>query len=89
MLVQVRKAWKTKRTVWRRAVARAESVAELADRLKELRSALLTETSHHLLMDGEQQWSQQVETCLQPSGSHTLLASLWYAPPLAQKGMKK
>ncbi|KAL4425011.1 hypothetical protein ABPG77_002896 [Micractinium sp. CCAP 211/92] len=71
----VRRAWKTRRTTWRRQVKQTEVLSEFALRLKELRAALLTDEQP--LPGCGSTWRAQLEVCIQGKGSYGLLAAAW------------
>ncbi|PSC72843.1 septin-10-isoform A [Micractinium conductrix] len=71
----VRRAWKAKRTTWRRQVKQTEVLPEFAARLKELRAALLTDDQP--LPGCGSTWRAQLELCISGKGSYGLLAAAW------------
>ncbi|KAI3436836.1 hypothetical protein D9Q98_006246 [Chlorella vulgaris] len=71
----VRRTWRTKRTSWRRQIKQTEVIPDFANRLKELRAALLTEEQP--LPGCGSTWRAQLEVCIQGKGSYGLLAAAW------------
>lgn len=72
----VHRTWRNKRTTWRRRVKQTELVTDFAVRLKDLRSALLTEDVSSFIGCGPT-WRAQLESCAQGRGTAVLLISVW------------
>lgn len=71
----VKRAWRNKRTSWRRQVKATELVTDLAVRLRELQMALLVEEG--AFTGCNRTWQNQLEVCIEGRGSATLLLSVW------------
>jgi hypothetical protein len=71
----VKRAWRNKRTSWRRQVKATELVTDLALRLRELRNALLLDEG--FFTGCGRTWHNQLEVCIDGRGSAAVLLSLW------------
>jgi hypothetical protein len=71
----VRRAWKNKRTNWRRQLKTTENVIDLAVRLKELRQYLATDDGSFLGCGPT--WQSALEGCIAGRGSFGQLFSVW------------
>lgn len=71
----VRKAWKAKRSTWRRHVKSTEVIGDIASRLKELRTHLLTDDATFLGCGPA--WQSALEICMSGRGSFGHLFSVW------------
>jgi hypothetical protein len=71
----VRRAWKNKRTNWRRQLKTTENVIDLAVRLKELRQYLATDDGSFLGCGPT--WQSALEGCIVGRGSFGQLFSVW------------
>lgn len=71
----VRRAWKNKRTNWRRQLKATENVIDLAVRLKELRQYLATDDGSFLGCGPT--WQSALEGCITGRGSFGQLFSVW------------
>eukprot|EP00897_Mesotaenium_endlicherianum_P005215 jgi/Mesen1/4721/ME000241S03760 len=70
----VKRAWRTRRATWRRAVKESTTLGEVAARMGEFRSVLLLEGAGQISDAG---WGRQLARAQSGAGDHARLQALW------------